>query len=95
MKALNRTLTVAIFAIAVVLVLGWLSRTDWAATRDILGAGEGFSNALEPIVKITAAVLISVSGVQLIRDVVRRVFARPAVRAVPARAAGERSTTRR
>lgn len=70
---LNRSLTVLIFAIAVVIALGWVARTDWAATRDVLGAGEGFSTAIQPLVKITAALLITVSGVQLFRDAYRRI----------------------
>lgn len=73
MKLLNRTLTVLIFAIVVVLALGWVARTDWGATRDVLGAGEGFTTAIQPLVKIAAALLISVSGVHLIRNGYRRV----------------------
>lgn len=73
MRLLNRSLTVLIFAIAVALALGWVARTDWAAARDVLGAGEGFSTAIQPLVKITAALLITVSSVQLIRDGYRRI----------------------
>jgi len=76
MRLLNRSLTVLIFAIAVVLALGWVARTDWAAARDVLGAGEGFSTATQPLMKITAALLITVSGVQLIRDGYRRIHSR-------------------
>ena len=76
MKLINRTLTVLIFAILVVLALGWVARIDWAATRDVLGAGEGFDTAIQPLVKIAAAVLICVSGVHLIRDGYRRVRSR-------------------
>jgi len=73
MKLVNRTLTVLIFAILVVMALGWVARTDWAATRDVLGAGEGFSTAIQPLLKITAALLIAISSVQLIRDGYRRI----------------------
>jgi hypothetical protein len=73
MRLLNRTLTVLILAIAVVLLLGWVARTDWAAARDVLGAGEGFSNAIQPLIRVAVALLVSVSGIHLIRGGYRRV----------------------
>jgi hypothetical protein len=63
---------VLILAVGVVLALGWVARTDWASARDVFGAGEGFTTAIQPLVKITAALLITVTGVQLLRDGYRR-----------------------
>jgi hypothetical protein len=78
MNLLNRILTVLGFAMAVLLALGLVARTDWAAARDALGAGEGFTNAIRRAVKIIAALLICISGVQLIRDGHRRLRSRHA-----------------
>jgi hypothetical protein len=66
MKTVNRVLVIVILGIAVVLGWAWVARTDWASTRDILGVGEGFEHPLEPIIKISALLLIAVTGTKLI-----------------------------
>jgi len=62
MKTVNRVLVIVVLEIAVVLAWAWVARTDWASTRDILGVGDGFEHPLEPIIKISALLLVTVAG---------------------------------
>lgn len=66
MKTVNRVLVIVVLEIAVVLAWAWVARTDWASTRDILGVGDGFEHPLEPIIKISALLLVTVAGTKLI-----------------------------
>lgn len=80
MKTLNRTLLALILAIEVLLVWSLLSRTAWASSVSLLGIGDNFEYAYQPIVKVLAMTVVAVSGVQLIRQAfgfVRSRLARP------------------
>jgi len=66
MKTVHQILVTVLLGIVVVLGWAWVARTDWAATRDILGVGEGFEHPLEPIIKISAMLLIAIAGTKLI-----------------------------
>lgn len=69
MKSLDRTLLTLVLAIAIALGWSWVSRTDWAATVSILGVGEDYENALQPIVKVAAAIIVMVTATQLVQMV--------------------------
>ncbi len=68
MKTLNRTLLTLVIAIAV--ALGWslLSRTGWGSSVSLVGIGENYDNALQPIVKVVAAVVVMVAATQLVQN---------------------------
>lgn len=86
MKVLNRTLLVLVLAVAVALLLAALSNTGWALSRNPLGMGEDYDNALQPLIKIAAAIGVMVSGTKLVQRSYR--FATAKVRGrMPSRSA--------
>ena len=68
MKALNRTLLTLVLAIGVLLAWSALSRTGWATSVSLLGIGDNYQFAYQPIVKVVAMTTVMVSAVQLIRQ---------------------------
>jgi hypothetical protein len=54
-----------VLVIAVALGWSWVSRTDWAASVPILEAGQDYENALQPIIKVAAAIIVMVAATQL------------------------------
>lgn len=94
MKTLNRVLLTLVLATAIALIWSWLSRTGWADSVSLLGVGENYDNALQPFIKVGAAVAVMVAATQLVqrvhRFVVTRVLGRPIRRSrgsTPVRAA--------
>ena len=77
MRTLNRTLTVLIGAVVLALTWAWIARTDWGLTRTLLGLGDGFDNAVEPIVRIVGTLLVAIVGTRLIELTWRRLFPKP------------------
>ncbi len=71
MKALDRTLLTLVLATAIALGWSWVSRTDWAASVSILGVGQNFENALQPIIKVAAAIVVMVTATQLVQNAYR------------------------
>jgi len=68
MKVLNRTLLVLVLAIGVALLLAALSNTGWALSMNPLGMGEDYDNALQPLIKISAAIVAMVTGTKLVQN---------------------------
>jgi len=66
MRLVKRVLVVLILAIGVVLFWSTLSRTSWAGTLEIVG--ESFEHPLEPMVEMTGALLVAVTGTKLIQQ---------------------------
>ena len=81
MRTLNRILLTLVLATAIALVWSWVGRTSWAGSVSLLGVGEDYDNALQPIIKVGAAVVVMVTATQLgklaYRLVATRVFGRP------------------
>ena len=67
MKTLHRTLLTLIAAIAVALAWSAASRTSWADSLSLLGIGQNYESALQPLVKVAAAILVMVTATQLIQ----------------------------
>lgn len=67
MRTLNRTLVVLIWAIAVALVLVAISQTGWALDVNPDGIAEDYSNPIQPLVRIAAALTVMVTGTKLIQ----------------------------
>lgn len=82
MKTLNRTLLTLVVAIAV--TLGWslLSHTGWGSSVSLLGVGESYDNALQPIVKVAAAIVVMVAATQLVQNGYRFLSERSHTRSV-------------
>ena len=74
MKTLDRILLTLVVAIAIALGWSWASRTGWAASVSTLG--EGFENALQPIVKVAATLVVVVSATQLVQTASRSISER-------------------
>jgi hypothetical protein len=70
---LRRVLVVLIVAVSIGLVWEQIGQTDLAASLDPLTAGEGFTNALEPLQLIVGWLLVAVPGTLLIRSLWRRI----------------------
>ncbi len=68
MKTTQRTLTVLILALGVLLVWALISRTPWAGTVDVLTAGNAYTHPLEPFRDIAGALLVAIPAVLLIRS---------------------------
>lgn len=81
MKTLNRILLTLVLATDIALAWSWVSRTSWADSVSLLGVGEGYDNALQPLVKVVAAIVVMVATIQLVqrahRFVSTRVLGRP------------------
>ncbi len=71
MKTLNRTLLTLVVATAIALGWSWVSRTDWATSASILGVGQNYANALQPIIKVAAAIVVMVAATQLVQRTAR------------------------
>ncbi|MCP3994659.1 MAG: hypothetical protein GY722_06270 [bacterium] len=71
MKTLNRTLLTLVVATAIALGWSWIARTDWAASASILGVGQDYDNAIQPILKVAAAIVVMVAATQLIQRATR------------------------
>lgn len=67
MKTLNRVLLSLVLALGVALIWSWVSRTPWAESVSLLGVGENYDNALQPLVKVAAAIIVMVSATQLVQ----------------------------
>ena len=67
MKTFNRTMLILVLAVSVALVWSMVSRSDWAASVSLLGVGENYSNALQPVIKVGAAILVMVSATRLVQ----------------------------
>jgi TRAP-type C4-dicarboxylate transport system permease small subunit len=67
MKTLDRTLLTLVLAIAIALGWSWVSRTGWAASVSTIGVGQDFDNALQPIIKVAAAIIVMVAATQLVQ----------------------------
>lgn len=76
MKTLNRVLLTLVLATAIALVWSWLSRTNWADSVSVLGVGENYENALQPIIKVGAAGVVMVTATQLVQGAHRLVATR-------------------
>ena len=76
MKTLDRILLTLVVAIAIALGWSWASRTGWAASVSTLGVGQGFENALQPIVKVAATLVVVVSATQLVQTASRSISER-------------------
>ena len=84
MKTLNRILLTLVLATAIALVWSVLSRTGWASSVSLLGGGENYENALQPMIKIGDAIVVMVAATQLVeranRFINTRVLGRPSGR---------------
>lgn len=69
----RRVLVILIAAVSIGLVWEQIGQTDVAASLDPLTAGEGFTNALEPLQLIAGWLLVAVPGTLLIRSLWRRI----------------------
>lgn len=67
MKTLNRILLILVLAVGVALAWSMISRTDWASSVSLLGVGEDYDNALQPMVKVGAAIVVMVAATQLVQ----------------------------
>ena len=77
MRTLNRTLTVLIGVVALALMWAWIARTDWGLARTLLSLGDGFDNALEPMIRIVGTLLVAIAGTRLVELTWRRLFPKP------------------
>lgn len=68
MKTLNRILLTLVAAIAIALAWSGASRTGWAASLSLLGVGQNYENALQPIIQVAAAILVMVTATQLVQS---------------------------
>jgi hypothetical protein len=66
-KTFNRILLTLVLAVGVLLFWSILSRTAWASTVSLLGIGDNYLHAYQPLIKIAAVTTIAVTGVQLIQ----------------------------
>lgn len=67
MKTLNRTLLTLVLAVGVALTWSFVAQTDWASSVSLLGVGEDYESALEPMIKVAAAITVMVAGTQLVQ----------------------------
>jgi len=68
MIVIRRVVIVLIFGVAVTMAWAWIARTPWAATVDVLTAGEQFTDWVEPFRMIAGTLLVAVPAVLLIRS---------------------------
>lgn len=68
MTLTRRVVIVLIFGVAVTMAWAWIARTPWAATVDVLTAGEQFTNWVEPFRMVAGTLLIAVPAGLLIRS---------------------------
>lgn len=82
MKTLNRTLLALVVVVA--LALGWsfISRTGWGSSVSLVGIGHDYDNAMQPIIKVGAAIVVMVTATQLIQNGFRFVSGRGVTRPV-------------
>lgn len=67
MKTLNRTLLTLVLAVGVALSWSSVARTDWASSVSLLGVGEDYESALDPMIKVAAAMTVMVAGTRLMQ----------------------------
>lgn len=67
MRTLNRTLLILVLAVGVALSWSFVARTDWASSVSLLGVGEDYDSALEPMIKVAAAITVMVTGTQFVQ----------------------------
>ncbi len=67
MRTLNRVLLTLVLAVGVGLTWSFVARTDWASSVSVLGLGEDYGSALEPIIKAAAAITVMVTGTRLVQ----------------------------
>ena len=67
MKTLDRILLILVLAVGVALSWSLVARTDWASSVSLLGVGENYDSALEPMIKVAAAITVMVAGTQFVQ----------------------------
>ena len=68
MIVIRRVVIVLLFGVAVTMAWAWIARTPWAATVDVLTAGERFANWVEPLRMVAGTLLVAVPATLLIRS---------------------------
>jgi len=68
MTVVRRVVIVLIFGVAVTMAWAWVARTPWAATVDVLAAGEQFTDWVEPFRMIAGTLLVAVPAILLVRS---------------------------
>lgn len=68
MTVIRRVVIVLILGVAVTMAWAWIARTPWAATVDVLTAGEQFTDWVEPFRMIAGTLLVAVPAVLLIHS---------------------------
>jgi len=95
MTVIRRVVIVLIFGVAVTMAWAWVARTPWAATVDVLTAGEQFTDWVEPFRMIAGTLLVAVPAILLVRSgwswVSRNLLGQEPVRRTPV----ERAKSRR
>ena len=98
MTVVRRVVIVLIFGVAVTMAWAWIARTPWAATVDVLTAGEQFTDWVEPFRMIAGTLLIAVPAALLIRAgwnwVQRSLLGREPVQRIPVERSAVRSPRR-
>jgi hypothetical protein len=68
MKQLNRILLTLVLAMALLLAWNAAAHTTWASSVSLLGIGDNYTNAFQPLLKVAAATTVAVTAVQLIKQ---------------------------
>jgi hypothetical protein len=67
-KTTQRTLTILILALGILLAWALISKTTWAGTVDPLTAGNAYTHPVEPLRDVVGALLVAIPAVILIRS---------------------------
>lgn len=68
MTVIRRVTIVLLFGVAVTMAWAWIARTPWAASVDVLTAGEQFTDWVEPFRMIAGTLLVAVPAILLVRS---------------------------
>jgi hypothetical protein len=66
-RAVDRTIQVLVWGVALVVTWSVVAKTAWAAGRSVVDAGPGYTSALEPLAYIAGVLLVAVPATLLVQ----------------------------